>query len=253
MTDARLFVPDDLRAGGMIALGRDQAHYLGRVLRLGSGEAVRLFNGRDGEWRGRIVNSGKNAASLTLETELRPFRAGPDLWLLFAPLKRGPTDLVVQKATELGVSRIVPVMTARTVAERVNPERLRSTALEAAEQSERLDIPETADPIPIKQLAADWPRDRRLLICDESGAGAPVAPVLAQAGRGPWALLLGPEGGFAPGELDAFAELPFVFRVGLGPRILRAETAALAALAVWQALLGDWADPPPRRGSTPDR
>jgi 16S rRNA (uracil1498-N3)-methyltransferase len=243
---ARLHVAAPLAAGAAVALGESQAHYLRGVLRLGPGDAVALFNGRDGEWRAAIEQLGKRSAALRCLTQTRPQQAEPDLWLLFAPIKRTRIDFLVEKATELGVARLQPVITRRTVAARINPERLLSHAVEAAEQCERLTVPELAEPLPLARCLAAWPAGRRLLVAAESGPALPIADLLAAARSEPpaqgWALLVGPEGGFHPGELDDLHKLPFVSAVGLGPRILRAETAALAGLACWQAVLGDGRD-----------
>ncbi|MBI4185231.1 MAG: 16S rRNA (uracil(1498)-N(3))-methyltransferase [Proteobacteria bacterium] len=248
---ARLFVVEDLRPGAALALTRAQAHYLGSVLRLASGAPVLLFNGRDGEWRARIAALARGAGSLAVEAETRRQESEPDLWLLFAPVKRAPIDLIAAKATELGASALLPVETRRTVVERVNLARLRANAVEAAEQSERLSVPELRAPAPLGQVLALWPEGRRLLLLDERGGAPPIAEALRAAAPGPWAVLVGPEGGFERSELDALGRLPFVTPVGMGPRILRAETAALAALACWQALLGDWRMRPPARPPEP--
>jgi len=240
----RLFVEDALTSGAQLALPSGQAHYLRNVLRRGLGDAVRLFNGRDGEWLATITALGRSDASVVVESRLRAQAAESDIWLLFAPVKRGPLDFLVQKAVELGVSSLRPVTTRYTDVTRVNSDRMRATALEAAEQCGRLTLPHIAALQPLNRVLADWPADRRLLVCAESGRAAPLLDVLADVSpQGPppgWALLIGPEGGFAPEELDAFGKLPFVTAVNLGPRILRAETAALAALACWQATQGDW-------------
>ena len=220
-----------------------------QVLRVKAGDRVGLFNGGDGEWLDRIDGFGKGWCSLTVNRRSRPQMAEPDLWLLFAPIKRARVDFLVQKATELGVSGLWPVFTRHTQMARVNTDRLRVNAIEAAEQCGRLSVPEIFEPAAFDDAIARWPRDRRLLLCEERGTAPPVAEVLAsEAGkigaegcpRVPWAVLIGPEGGFARSELDALHDLAFVRPVGLGPRILRAETAALAALTCWQALLGDW-------------
>lgn len=242
----RLHVAAGLAAGARVLLTPPQAHYLANVLRLAAGDAVCLFNGRDGEWRARLGPIKRGAGDAVAETMLRPQAAEPDLWLLFAPLKKARTDYLAEKATELGVARLWPVFTRRTNAERVNLDRLRATAVEAAEQSERLTVPELREPAALAEALADWPAGRRLLVCDETGGGEPVATALArEEARGPaWAVLIGPEGGFARDELDGLRKLPFVTPVGLGPRILRADTAALAALACLQALAGDWRRPP---------
>ena len=241
---ARLFVADPLTAGTGLALAVAQAHYLRNVLRLKAGDAVSLFNGRDGEWRAVITALGRSDCAVAVESCTRPQAPEPDIWLLFAPVKRGPLDFLVQKAVELGAASLRPVMTRYTDVNRVNIDRLRLNAVEAAEQCGRLTVPTIAPPQPLAEALAAWPAGRRLLACAESGPAPPIAAVLAAArsrtAPAGWALLAGPEGGFAPEELDALGKLPFVTRVGLGPRILRAETAALAALTCWQAVLGDW-------------
>lgn len=236
----RLYVADDLAAGGRFALESSQAHYLSNVMRLGSGDCVSLFNGRDGEWRARIESAGRGRCEVGIETFSRPQLRAPDLWLVFAPVKRARIDFIAAKATELGVSAIHPMFTRNTAVGRVNVGRLRANAVEAAEQCGRLDVPEVAEPVDLDGLLAGWDTDRRIMLCDETGGGAPVAEVLSNATPGPWAVLTGPEGGFAETELDAFDKLSFLYPVALGPRILRADTAALAALVCFQALVGDW-------------
>jgi 16S rRNA (uracil1498-N3)-methyltransferase len=240
---ARLYVPDDLAAGAALDLADGQAHYLRSVLRLAAGAALALFNGRDGEWRGRIDGIGKGWCSIALDTQIRRQRAEPDLWLVFAPVKRARIDYLVEKATELGVSELHPVRTSRTIVERVNLERLQANAIEAAEQTERLMVPRVHPPESLPALIARWPAGRRLVVCDERGRAPPIAAVaveLRDALSEGAAVLIGPEGGFTETELDGLANLPFVNPVSLGPRVLRADTAALAALAVLQALAGDW-------------
>lgn len=236
----RLHVAADLAPAARVALDPTQAHYLKNVLRLAPGDAVALFNGRDGEWLGRIEAFGRGTAAVAVIGQRRPQAVEADLWLVFAPVKRARIDFLVEKATELGASELRPVMTRRTVVERVNLGRLRANAVEAAEQSERLTVPLLHEPEPLDRLVARWPAGRRLLLCDESGASPPAATALAAQSPGAWAVLTGPEGGFAETELDALKKLPFVCSVGLGPRVLRADTAALAGLAVLQALIGDW-------------
>ncbi|HUH86335.1 MAG TPA: 16S rRNA (uracil(1498)-N(3))-methyltransferase [Stellaceae bacterium] len=236
----RLYVTADLAAGLSLELAPPQAHYLRDVLRLAPGATLALFNGRDGEWLAHIDRFGKNAGTLVVAEQRRPQDVPGDLWLLFAPVKRARIDFLVEKATELGVTALHPVATERTVVERVNLERLAANAVEAAEQTERLSVPEILPPQPLRRLLDGWPASRRLLLCDESGTASPIAEVLARIPAGPLAVLVGPEGGFTQTELDALRKLPFVSPVGLGPRVLRADTAALAALAVLQALVGDW-------------
>ena len=245
----RLHVEDDLAEGRSVGLDHARAHFLRSVLRLGAGAPVALFNGRDGEWSARIDALGKGWASLSVETRRRAQWSGPDIWMLFAPIKRARLDFLVEKATELGASRLLPVTTRHTAVSRVNRERLVANTREAAEQCERLDVPEVAEARPLFHVLGDWPPERRLLVCAEAGPSRPIDAVLkaaAEGPQGPWALLTGPEGGFSQSELDALRKLPFVTPVGLGPRILRADTAALAALACWQAVLGDGQDSPPR-------
>src|SRR5690606_14862942 len=244
---SRLYVEAALAAAARVELDRDQSHYLLRVMRLDQGAEVALFNGRDGEWTARIVETGKRGCMVEVERLRRRQSPPSDLWLLFAPVKRQPLDWMVQKATELGVGVLQPIMTQRTVVDRVNLARLRSIAIEAAEQSERLDLPELREPERLSKALESWPHERRLALCDETGRGTPVAAAFAGAARGPWGLSLGPEGGFARAGLDALRDLAFVTPVGLGPRVLRAEAAAVAVLAVWQAMLGDWSEAPPRR------
>lgn len=236
----RLYVAAGLTAGGEVALQAGQAHYLRAVLRLGRGAPVAAFNPADGEWLCHIAELGKGRMRLTVERELRTAGCEADLWLLFAPLKRARVDWLVEKATELGVSAFLPVWTARTQAERVNLERLRAHAVEAAEQSERLTVPELRRPERLERVLAAWPGERPLILCDETGRGEPIGEAAARLRPGPLALLTGPEGGFDETELDAVGKLSFVTRAGLGPRVLRAETAAVAALAVVQAIAGDW-------------
>ncbi len=234
----RLFVDAPLSQGAEIPLDQDQARYLGAVMRLGPGGELAAFNGRDGEWLARVEGLSKNKGALRAVEQMRPQTDEPGPWLAFAPVKKTGTDFIVEKATELGASRLLPVFTRNTATGRVNADRLRANAREAAEQCGRLTVPEVAEPVGLDALLSNWPQDRRLLVADETGAGAPIAQALSEgAAQG---LLIGPEGGFHPKELDALGELPFVVRVGLGPRILRAETAAAAALACWQALIGDW-------------
>jgi 16S rRNA (uracil1498-N3)-methyltransferase len=243
----RLYLGSGLAPGTSVELDAGQAHRLRNVLRLGPGAPVAGFNERDGEWLCRLGEVGRNRASLTVERLLRRAEPEPDLWLLFAPIKRARLDWLVEKATELGVAALMPVWTARTQPLRLNAERLYALALAAAEQSERLSVPRIAIPEPLERVLSDWPAGRLLVMCDESGSGMPIAEALAGVrAPAPAALLVGPEGGFADRELDALGKLPIVRRVGLGPRVLRAETAVLAALAVFQAIAGDWRRTRPR-------
>src|SRR5215212_1357973 len=253
MNVTRLFTQLDLSAGAEAALDEAQAHYLRHVMRRGEGASLRLFNGRDGEWKAVLSLRGKKGAVAAVAERAREQVAEPDVWLCFAPVKRARIDYIAEKATELGVAVLQPILTRHTAVERVNVERLRANAVEAAEQTERLTVPEVRAPIDLARLLATWPAERRLLICDETGGGPPIAEALraldAAARAAPWAIAIGPEGGFAEAELAALRRMRDVMAVGLGPRILRADTAALAALACWQALVGDWPKPTPRLAS----
>jgi 16S rRNA (uracil1498-N3)-methyltransferase len=251
----RLHVPGGLSAGQALGLDHQRAHYLRSVLRLSRGDHLAIFNAEYGEWRAEIEGLGKGWASLALLEQRREPAAEPDVELVFAPIKRARVDFLVEKATELGVAAFQPVFTQHTDASRVNTDRLAANAREAAEQCERLFVPEVRAPVGFHHLIATWPTERRILLCAESGRAPPIADVLRRHGDAgaaahghPWAILTGPEGGLHRSELDALVKLPFVAPVGLGPRVLRADTAALSALACWQAWLGDGrADPPFRR------
>jgi 16S rRNA (uracil1498-N3)-methyltransferase len=242
---ARLYITEPLAIGALVPLPDEAVHRLRNVLRLASGVTVAAFNERDGEFLCRIETLRRSYGTLQAIEQRRAPEPGPNVWLVFAPIKRARLDWLVEKATELGAAALVPVVTARTQPERINRERLRVIAVAAAEQSERLSLPEIRPEMPLARLLAEWPADRRLVLCDESGAGQPAAVALsgfagaAQAAI-PAAVFVGPEGGFAETELDALGKLSIVTRIGLGPRVLRAETAALAALAVYQAIAGDW-------------
>jgi len=237
----RLFLDAPLSAGVDVTLDRNQANYLLNVLRMKAGDALLVFNGRDGEWRARIEAAGKRECVLALAQQTRAQEYGPDLEYLFAPLKHARLDYMVQKAVEMGVRRLRPVLTRRTQVSRVNLERMRANAIEAAEQCGILWIPEILEPEPLESAIAAWEAGRRLIVCDEAASHANPAEALRGITAGRLALLIGPEGGFAPEERELFTRQPFVTVVSLGPRILRADTAAVAALAVVQSCLGDWA------------
>ncbi len=235
----RLFVDQPLGAGQVIALNEAQANYLFNVMRLGVGASVLVFDGQNGEWRAEVAEAGKRKGLLVCAEQTAPLRMPPDLWLLFAPIKKARTDFIVEKATELGAARIIPVQTRFTNADRIRVDKLRLHAVEAAEQCGGTFVPQVDDVLPLAKLLADWPAERRILWCNEHLAG--VAQALPKSGEaGPWAVLIGPEGGFAQEEQDRLAAMPHVVQASLGPRILRADTAAVAALTLWQAHLGDW-------------
>ena len=242
----RLFVDAPLSEGGEVPLEREQANYLVNVMRLKPGADVLIFNGRDGEWRAQLAAAGKKGAKLGILARTRAQTAAPDLHYLFAPLKHARLDYMVQKAIEMGASRLQPVLTRHTQAERVNLARMRANAIEAAEQCGILDIAEIAEPVKFDAFVRGWAADRVLIFCDEDAEVKDPAAALSAgrgggiAGRLAVSVLIGPEGGFAEGERAALLKLPNVIRLALGPRILRADTAAVAALALVQAVLGDW-------------
>ncbi|HYD15304.1 MAG TPA: 16S rRNA (uracil(1498)-N(3))-methyltransferase [Hyphomicrobium sp.] len=236
----RLFVDAPLSDGAEIACTPEQASYLRSVLRLADGDEILIFNGRDGEWRARLVAQGKRGASLAAESLMRAQAGGPDIHYLFAPLKRSRLDYMVQKATEMGVSRLAPVLTRHTVAERVNLDRMRANAIEAAEQCGVLRVPEVAEPVKLSSLIETWDASRTLIFCDEDAEQASPLDALSTLQAGPLAVLVGPEGGFSPDERKMIRALPHAKALSLGPRIMRADTAAVAALALVNAALGDW-------------
>ncbi len=230
----RLFVRDPLGPGARIELDASQAHYLGNVLRLGEGAELLAFDGNSGEWLARIAESAKRRMVLAIERQTREAETVPDLWLAFAPVKRAPSDWLVEKATELGVARLMPVITQRTIVDRVKTERLQAIAIEAAEQCGRTRLPDIHEPAPLRDLLGA--EGRRLYFADEGG-GEPAATAFVP---GPATVLTGPEGGFTEEERAAIRAAPNAIAISLGPRILRAETAALAAVATYMAVAGDW-------------
>jgi 16S rRNA (uracil1498-N3)-methyltransferase len=231
-----LFVRRPLGEGASVELDAAQANYLGNVLRMGAGAPVLLFDGSSGEWLGRITEAGKKRMRLTVERKTREAETIPDVWLAFAPVKRAQTDWLVEKATELGAARLIPVITGRTVVERVKLERLESIAIEAAEQCGRTRLPEIAEPLPLRHLLDHRDATRTLYFADETGGEWAADAFTA----GPCLILTGPEGGFTDDERKAIRAAPNSVPISLGPRILRAETAALAALAAYMAVAGDW-------------
>ena len=236
----RLFVTSDLAEGASYVCDADQTNYLAGVLRMDVGAELLLFNGRDGEWLAAIAEAGRRSCRLGVSKRVRPQSAGPDLHYLFAPLKRSRLDYMVQKATELGVSRIVPVITRRTQAERVNLDRMRANVIEAAEQCGVLRIPEVAETDSLDRVLASWVPARRLIFCDEAADISSPVEALGRLQPGPIAVLIGPEGGFTVEERESLRKLPFATVISLGPRVMRADTAAVAALALVNAVLGDW-------------
>lgn len=238
-TTPRLHLDAGLGAQCDVALEREQAHYLAGVLRLGPGDPVSVFNARDGEWLAYLTEVGKKAVRIRCERQVSAVTPPPDIDYCFAPLKHARLDYVVQKATELGARRLRPVITQRTIAERVNLERMRANVVEAAEQCNLVFVPEVTEPIKLPKLLAAWETGRALVYCDETAAIASPLDAL-RALRAPAGVLIGPEGGFTDDEKALLTSLPFVTAISLGPRIMRADTAAVAALTLVQAVLGDW-------------
>ena len=238
-TLTRLYVEIALSEGDTVELSKEQAHYLGKVLRKGEGDAVRLFNGSDGEWRAEVSAVSKRAATLIIKERLRALKPCPDITLCFAPIRKHRTAFIIEKATELGVRKLQPVITARTQFPKFNVEKARLQAIEAAEQTERLDIPEIVTPQKLSQMIENWDDDRTIIFADEAGDVFPALNVLSTL-NGPAAILIGPEGGFTLQERELLRSQSFVKPVSLGPRILRADTAALSLLTLWQAVQGDW-------------
>ena len=240
----RLYVDQPLGAGQVVVVTRQQAHYLFGVMRLSVGAELRLFNDQDGEWAATVSEAGKRGGVLTCNTQTKPHSLPPDVWLMFAPVKKSCTDFIVEKAVELGARRICPVLTDYTNSERVRVDRLQAHAIEAAEQSGGTYVPPVAEPAKLGNILDNWDKPRRLLFCDETALGSATdftsLTTRDDAGHGPWAILIGPEGGFSGAERKRLHALPFAHTISLGPRILRAETAAVAALTLWQAKLGDW-------------
>ncbi len=239
-TSQRLFVTPALSAGAQIACTPEQASYLRTVMRLADGDEILVFNGRDGEWRARLATTGKRGATLEATEQVRAQAGGPDLHYVFAPLKRSRLDYMVQKATEMGVSRLVPVLTRHTIAERVNLARMQANVIEAAEQCGVLRVPEVVEPVKLAALLTNWAAGRRLVFCDEEADVQSPLAALAAIAPGPLAVLIGPEGGFSPDERAMIRAKPEAIALSLGPRIMRADTAAVAALALVNAALGDW-------------
>ena len=235
----RLYVTSDLSPDAAVAPTLDQSRYLTQVMRLGVGDDLLIFNGRDGEWRAEVAEVLKKGVILKAEEQTRPQVFGPDLELIVAVVKKARVETIVEKAAELGAKRVRLVMTRRTNTDRIRLDRLDTIAEEAAEQTGRLDVPMVDDPVKLEAVLDGWEDGRRLMFCDETG-GAPAVGALTAAGPGPWAILIGPEGGFSPEEGERLRGLPYATAVSLGPRILRADTAAITAMSLWQAAVGDW-------------
>ncbi len=240
ITSERLFIDDDLAAARLVELTPTQAHYLTAVLRLRAGAQLLVFNGRDGEWVATLAETHKRGASLRIESQMRAQQSGPDIDYLFAPLKRSRLDYMVQKATEMGIARLRPVITDRTIAERVNGERMHANVVEAAEQCGILRVPEVEAPVRLDRVLDDWDEARRIVYCDEHDEMSDPIATLEKLSPGPLAVLVGPEGGFSLAERERLVGKSYVVPLSLGPRIMRADTAAVAVLALVNAVLGDW-------------
>ena len=236
----RLFIRDDLAPGAELSLDEGQSRYLAAVMRLTVGDELAVFNGRDGEWRATVAAVGKRSVALRIEDRRREQAQGPDLDLVIALVKRARLETIVEKAAELGAARVRPVITERTNADHTRVDRLQAIAVEAAEQTGRLDAPEVLEPVKLEKLLAGWEPGRRLLFCDEAGDARPVLEALKAEPAAPWAILIGPEGGFSPKEREGLRALSYATPATLGPRILRADTAAISAMTLWQAAMGDW-------------
>ena len=239
-TKIRLYVDHPLGAGQSVPVDRDQANYLFNVMRLDQGASVTLFNGRDGAWRAEVAERGKRGGALQVAEQTAPQRNPPDLWLLFAPIKKARTDFIVEKAAEMGASRILPVQTEFTNSERIRQDRLQAHAVEAAEQCGGTYVPQVADLQKLSQLLDHWPAERQLMFCDEAEVGNALQLAAQDHKDAPWAILIGPEGGFSEKERKRLHAMAQSHVVSLGPRILRADTAAVAAMTLWQQALGDW-------------
>lgn len=236
----RIYVPQNLAPDMEITLPPEQSHYLCNVMRLGSGKIIRCFNENNGEFLAKIIEANKKQTLLQILSLEQLPQKSPDIWLVFAPLKKDRTDFLVEKAVELGVNKIIPVFTRFGITDKIRSDRVKAQLVEAVEQCERFDVPTLDEISDLNSLLKNWPQSRKLFFMDEARTGLPAVDAFDACKNQPAALLIGPEGGFAPEEASLLRRLPFVCPVSLGPRILRAETAATAALAVWQAVAGDW-------------
>ncbi len=235
----RIFINQDLENGSLICLDEKQKHYLINVMRCSTGDTIYCFDNKNGEFACQIQSVSKKECILSVKEKTKDFSLSPDLWLLFAPIKKEPSEMVVQKATELGVRKIIPVTTDQTVNHNLRPEKLQLQAVEAAEQSRRLDVPKVEQITTLKELLNNWDKDRHLFVLNESGVGESIYKTF-EKNKGKAAVLIGPEGGFSKQELETFEKFDFIKSVFLGSRILKAETAAFAAISCWQAVCGDW-------------
>ncbi|MFV0625735.1 MAG: 16S rRNA (uracil(1498)-N(3))-methyltransferase [Alphaproteobacteria bacterium] len=239
MANIRIFINDDLQIGTSLMLEEKQAHYLINVMKQKTGNTISCFNNKDGEFEGEITDINKKNLSLTITTKTKDFQKSPDIWLLFAPLKKDQTDFVIQKSTELGVRKIIPTLTLRTNSEKVRIERFQAQTIEAAEQCRRADLPEISEAISLEKILQNWDKNRILYYMDETGNGKRIVETFSK-NNSLSAILVGPEGGFDKKELELLKKLDYTCAVTMGNRIMRAETAVAAALSCWQAICGDW-------------
>ncbi|UTW54924.1 16S rRNA (uracil(1498)-N(3))-methyltransferase [Kordiimonas sp. SCSIO 12610] len=243
-TNIRLYVSEDLTENQVLSLDKEQSHYLGNVMRKNPGDQLLTFNGRHGEWLSEIIDANKRSVTLKALEQTQPQKTEPDLWLAFAPIKKARLDFIAQKATELGVGHIIPVLTRRTIVDRVKTERMHANAIEAAEQCERLTVPTIGETLKLEKLIDQWPTDRALMFCDEDLSGDDAYSALKKYQSAHWidkcGILIGPEGGFDDYERELIKSQPNTLVVSLGPRVLRADTAAISAITLWQAAVGDW-------------
>lgn len=243
-TNIRIYTANTLMQGGTVILDKDQSHYLVTVMRQKVGANLLTFNGRDGEWLAQITDANKRAVTIQILEQTKMQAPEPDLWFAFAPIKKTRLDFIAQKVTELGINRILPVMTRRTIVDRIKNDRMLANAIEAAEQCERLSIPTIDKMIKLEKLINTWPNDRLLMFCDEDLSGKDAYHALKEtakaSGKQKWGVLIGPEGGFDDHERTLIKSKPNTVVVSLGPRILRADTAAISAITIWQAAIGDW-------------
>lgn len=240
----RLFVENEIKPGSLINIRGGQVNYLINVMRRKIADEVVIFNGRDGEWLSEIEYASKKEVNLKVKEKLKEQKAEPDVWLVFAPIKHGRIDYLVEKAVELGASKLFPIITERTIVSRVNLERLKAHIIEAAEQCERLNVPELHNEQKLTKILENWPEDRGIIFCDETGSGKSVKEFFSNISSNKFAIFIGPEGGFTENEFKLLMRSKNVYPIHLGPRVMRADTAALAALSCFQALKGDWDESP---------
>lgn len=239
-----LFIENPIITDSIISLGKGQSHYLANVMRRKNGDQILLFNGKDGQWQAEITQVSKKNTQVKVTKQTKQQLDEPDVWLCFAPVKNAPIYNIAQKATELGVAKLQPVITQNTITSKVNTDRIKANTIEAAEQCQRLTVPDVANPLQLEDMLDKWPNDRTLILCDESGNGTTFIKAFNDPKKGKYAILIGPEGGFTQTEFELMRKCNYVKSVSMGPRILRADTAAIAALTCYMSILGDWDEQP---------